>query len=143
MWITKGTPGITAKNGDLYYDSSLLCKDKALYCKENLFIKGQLVCLGGASCEKDLTCEGGLSAFGGLICGGDLTILGETTKTYFYLAGRCNWPLTITDGYIQIGCDRRTKEDWREWFRDENEAEAHRRGDGIWEIRDTILSFCK
>ena len=52
------------------------------------------------------------------------------------------WPVLITHGYMHIGCQRHTHEDWKN-FDEESIKKMHRRASEFWEAwREPLLAMC-
>ena len=67
---------------------------------------------------------------------------GETLIIAPISIANLTWPVLITHGYMRIGCQRHTHEDWKN-FDEESIKKMHGRASEFWEIwKEPLLAMC-
>jgi len=131
--------------GYLNCEGNLDCKgylycEGFLYCGGNLDCKGNLFCEGNLDCKGYLYCGGNLNCKGYLDCKGELKIKNELTKTYTRISGAYPYIIIITDNYIEIGCIRKTKDEWRKVTK-KKAKNLDKDWEQFWSIKECLLNI--
>ena len=84
-----------------------------------------------------------ITAGGSITAGEWIEMYGITTSSLFLFHGTFRFTVFIMDTHIKIGCQLKSKDEWREWLKDANESKAKSLGDNgsMWAMRDMLARF--